>query len=227
MATPVKIAFATVLVSQTLALILMFPLGHAGLTLSTSIGACFNAGLLFWFLQQARHLRAPGRLAAVRGEARRRAVRARRRAAVARRSGVVLARGIALGEGRPARRRVRRGRGRLFRRAVAAGIPPRRFQPPGHRGGHEPGRLQCAESKFRRRSGIPGQARRFARPHEHAAWHVESDPTALSCGAGSAASRTRRRGRARARRSRSRARARPRAAASRWPRRRTPRPART
>lgn len=52
MATPVKIAFATVLVSQSLALILMFPLGHAGLTLSTSIGACFNAALLFWFLKR-------------------------------------------------------------------------------------------------------------------------------------------------------------------------------
>ena len=52
MATPVKIAFATVLVSQTFALILMFPLGHAGLTLSTSIGACLNAGLLFWFLRK-------------------------------------------------------------------------------------------------------------------------------------------------------------------------------
>jgi putative peptidoglycan lipid II flippase len=52
MTTPVKIAFATVLVSQTLALILMFPLGHAGLTLSTSIGACFNASLLFWFLRK-------------------------------------------------------------------------------------------------------------------------------------------------------------------------------
>ena len=52
MATPVKIAFATVLVSQSLALILMFRLGHAGLTLSTSIGACLNAGLLFWFLKK-------------------------------------------------------------------------------------------------------------------------------------------------------------------------------
>src|SRR4029434_631600 len=40
------------LVSQTLAVILMFPLGHAGLTLSTSIGACFNASLLYWFLRK-------------------------------------------------------------------------------------------------------------------------------------------------------------------------------
>ena len=52
MATPVKIAFTTVLVSQTLAVILMFPMGHAGLTLSTSIGACFNATLLYWFLRK-------------------------------------------------------------------------------------------------------------------------------------------------------------------------------
>jgi len=52
MATPVKIAFTTVLVSQTLAVILMFPMGHAGLTLSTSIGACFNAALLYWFLRK-------------------------------------------------------------------------------------------------------------------------------------------------------------------------------
>ena len=52
MSTPVKIAFATVLVSQTFALILMHRIGHAGLTLSTSIGACFNAALLFWFLRK-------------------------------------------------------------------------------------------------------------------------------------------------------------------------------
>ena len=52
MSTPVKIAFATVLVTQTLALILMQQIGHAGLTLATSIGACFNASLLFWFLRR-------------------------------------------------------------------------------------------------------------------------------------------------------------------------------
>jgi putative peptidoglycan lipid II flippase len=52
MATPVKIAFTTVLVSQTFALILMGPMGHAGLTLSTSIGACLNGALLFWFLRR-------------------------------------------------------------------------------------------------------------------------------------------------------------------------------
>jgi putative peptidoglycan lipid II flippase len=54
MSTPVKIAFATVLLTQTLALILMQQIGHAGLTLATSIGACFNASLLFWFLKRRR-----------------------------------------------------------------------------------------------------------------------------------------------------------------------------
>ena len=49
MRTPVKIAFFTVLVTQTLAVLLAWPLrlGQAGLTLATSIGACFNAALLF------------------------------------------------------------------------------------------------------------------------------------------------------------------------------------
>ncbi|MFO1415576.1 MAG: murein biosynthesis integral membrane protein MurJ [Burkholderiales bacterium] len=52
MKTPVKIAFVTVLVTQTLAVILMWPLGHAGLTLATSLGACVNAALLFVFLRR-------------------------------------------------------------------------------------------------------------------------------------------------------------------------------
>lgn len=50
--TPVKIAFFTVFVTQIMALLLMVPLGHAGLTLATSLGACVNAGLLFWFLRR-------------------------------------------------------------------------------------------------------------------------------------------------------------------------------
>ena len=53
--TPVKIAFLTVLVTQALALVLMWPLGHAGLTLATSLGACVNAALLFAFLVRRRH----------------------------------------------------------------------------------------------------------------------------------------------------------------------------
>jgi putative peptidoglycan lipid II flippase len=52
MKTPVKIAFVTVLVTQTLAVILMWPMGHAGLTLATSLGACVNASLLYVFLRR-------------------------------------------------------------------------------------------------------------------------------------------------------------------------------
>ncbi len=52
MRTPVKIAFASVLVTTTMGLILMQWIGHAGLTLATSLGACFNAALLFHFLRR-------------------------------------------------------------------------------------------------------------------------------------------------------------------------------
>ncbi len=52
MKTPVKIAFLTVLVTQLLALVLMFQIGHAGLTLATSVGACFNATLLYWAMRR-------------------------------------------------------------------------------------------------------------------------------------------------------------------------------
>jgi putative peptidoglycan lipid II flippase len=47
MRTPVRCAFITLLVSQTLAVVLMFQIGHAGLTLSISIGASLNAYLLY------------------------------------------------------------------------------------------------------------------------------------------------------------------------------------
>ena len=50
--TPVRIAFVTVFIAQTLAFILMWRIGHAGLTLATSVGACVNAALLFWFLRK-------------------------------------------------------------------------------------------------------------------------------------------------------------------------------
>jgi putative peptidoglycan lipid II flippase len=54
MRTPVRIAFVTVLVTQILAVALAWPLGlgHAGLTLATSLGACVNAALLFWLLRK-------------------------------------------------------------------------------------------------------------------------------------------------------------------------------
>ncbi len=61
MRTPVTIAFVTVLVALAFALILMRPLGHAGLTLATSLGAGVNAGALYWFLRRSGHYRpAPG-----------------------------------------------------------------------------------------------------------------------------------------------------------------------
>jgi putative peptidoglycan lipid II flippase len=52
MKTPVRIAFFTVLITQTLAVILMQRLDQAGLTLATSIGACTNALLLFVALRR-------------------------------------------------------------------------------------------------------------------------------------------------------------------------------
>ena len=47
MKTPVRLAFVGLLVAQTLAVILMFRIGHAGLTLATSVGASVNAALLY------------------------------------------------------------------------------------------------------------------------------------------------------------------------------------
>jgi putative peptidoglycan lipid II flippase len=55
--TPVKIAFFTVFVTLAFAVALMFPLGHAGLTLATSLGACVNAALLFTLLLRNGHYR--------------------------------------------------------------------------------------------------------------------------------------------------------------------------
>jgi putative peptidoglycan lipid II flippase len=54
MRTPVQIAFLTVLFTQVLAVILMFQIGHAGLTLATSLGACFNATFLYRAMRRAR-----------------------------------------------------------------------------------------------------------------------------------------------------------------------------
>jgi len=47
----------TVLVTQALAMLLAWPLGlgHAGLTLATSLGACLNAALLFILLKRRGH----------------------------------------------------------------------------------------------------------------------------------------------------------------------------
>ena len=61
MKTPVKIAFASVLVTQAFALTLMWRIGHAGLTLATSIGATFNAALLcFLLVRRGLYVPQPG-----------------------------------------------------------------------------------------------------------------------------------------------------------------------
>ena len=54
MRTPVKVAFLTVLITQTLAVVFAWGigLGPTGLTLATSVGACINASLLFWLLRK-------------------------------------------------------------------------------------------------------------------------------------------------------------------------------
>jgi putative peptidoglycan lipid II flippase len=54
MRTPVKVAFVTVIVTQALAVTFAWPLrlGHAGLTLATSLGACLNASVLFVLLRR-------------------------------------------------------------------------------------------------------------------------------------------------------------------------------
>ena len=50
--TPVKIAVITLLVTQVLNAVLIWPLRHAGLALAISLGACLNAGLLFVLLRR-------------------------------------------------------------------------------------------------------------------------------------------------------------------------------
>ncbi len=57
MQTPVRIAVIALLVGMACKLILMIPLGHAGLALGTSIAAVLNAGLLLHALLKARILR--------------------------------------------------------------------------------------------------------------------------------------------------------------------------
>lgn len=49
--TPVKIAIFTLVCTQLFNLALIGPLQHAGLALAISMGACLNAGLLFWKLR--------------------------------------------------------------------------------------------------------------------------------------------------------------------------------
>lgn len=50
--TPVKIAIVTLILTQVMNLIFIGPLKHAGLSLSIGLGACLNAGLLYWQLRK-------------------------------------------------------------------------------------------------------------------------------------------------------------------------------
>jgi putative peptidoglycan lipid II flippase len=50
--TPVKIALLTLLATQAMNLMFIGPLQHAGLALSIGLGACLNAGVLFYKLRK-------------------------------------------------------------------------------------------------------------------------------------------------------------------------------
>ena len=50
--TPVKIALVTLLATQLMNLVFITPLAHAGLALAIGLGACLNAGLLYWQLRK-------------------------------------------------------------------------------------------------------------------------------------------------------------------------------
>ncbi|MGE8500115.1 MAG: murein biosynthesis integral membrane protein MurJ [Pseudomonas sp.] len=50
--TPVKIAIVTLIATQLMNLVLIEPLAHAGLALAIGLGACLNAGLLYWQLRK-------------------------------------------------------------------------------------------------------------------------------------------------------------------------------
>ena len=49
--TPVKIAVITLVVTQLMNLAFIIPLRHAGLALAIGLGACLNAGLLYYKLR--------------------------------------------------------------------------------------------------------------------------------------------------------------------------------
>ncbi|UTW06682.1 murein biosynthesis integral membrane protein MurJ [Pseudomonas benzenivorans] len=50
--TPVRIAVVTLVATQLMNLALIGPLAHAGLALAIGLGACLNAGLLYWQLRK-------------------------------------------------------------------------------------------------------------------------------------------------------------------------------
>ncbi|TZG27841.1 murein biosynthesis integral membrane protein MurJ [Sphingomonas montanisoli] len=61
--TPVRIALVAMAVNLVLNLILIWPLGHVGLALSTAISAWVNAILLYWTLRRRDHFAIDARLA--------------------------------------------------------------------------------------------------------------------------------------------------------------------
>lgn len=52
--TPVRIAIFILVVTQLMNLAFVVPLRHAGLALAISLGACLNAGLLYWQMRKQR-----------------------------------------------------------------------------------------------------------------------------------------------------------------------------
>jgi len=60
--TPVRIALAAMGVNLALNLILVWPLAHVGLALSTAVSSWVNAGLLFWVLRRRGQLSLDARL---------------------------------------------------------------------------------------------------------------------------------------------------------------------
>ncbi|PTQ08624.1 murein biosynthesis integral membrane protein MurJ [Sphingomonas oleivorans] len=60
--TPVRIALVAMLVNLILNLILIWPMAHVGLALSTAVSAWVNAGLLYWTLHRRRHFSVDARL---------------------------------------------------------------------------------------------------------------------------------------------------------------------
>jgi putative peptidoglycan lipid II flippase len=60
--TPVRIALVAMAVNLGLNLILIWPMAHVGLALSTAISAWVNAGLLYWTLHRREHFTIDARL---------------------------------------------------------------------------------------------------------------------------------------------------------------------
>lgn len=60
--TPVRVALVSMLVNLIGNLILIWPLGHVGVAVSTALSAWVNVAILYWLLHRRDHLRADARL---------------------------------------------------------------------------------------------------------------------------------------------------------------------